>query len=60
VVTTAPGCNLVFTAFELRIYPPGQYTATHAPFSFEVCSHPGPVYMDLTEPIIPGVGTING
>ena len=27
---------------------------------FEVCSHPGPVYMDLTEPVIPGVGTING
>ena len=58
-VTTAPGCNPVFTTFELRVYPPGQYGATHAAFGLEACSHAGPVYMRV-EPILPGVGTING
>jgi hypothetical protein len=58
-VTTAPGCDPVFTAFELRIYPPDQYRATDAAFDLEVCSHSGPVYMRV-EPILPGVGTING
>ncbi len=58
-VTTAPGCDPTFTASELRIYPPGQFSATHAFFSLEVCSHPGPVYMHVG-PILPGVGTING
>jgi hypothetical protein len=60
VVATAPGCHPVYTAVQLRIYPPDQRTATHAAFAFEACSHPGPVYMNLTEPIIAGVGTING
>ena len=58
-VTTAPGCNPVFTTFELRVYPPGQYSATHAAFGLEACSHAGPVYMRV-EPVLPGVGTING
>jgi Protein of unknown function (DUF4232) len=58
-VTTAPGCDPVLTASELRIYPPGQYQATHAFFDLEVCSHAGPVYMHVG-PILPGVGTING
>ncbi len=58
-VTTAPGCHPVFTTFELRVYPPGQYGATHAAFGLEACSHAGPVYMRV-EPILPGVGTING
>ena len=58
-VTTAPGCHPVFTTFELRVYPPGQYSATHAAFGLEACSHAGPVYMRV-EPILPGVGTING
>jgi hypothetical protein len=58
-VTTAPGCDPVFTTFELRIYPPDQYHATHAAFDLEVCSHSGPVYMRVV-PILPGVGTING
>jgi hypothetical protein len=58
-VTTAPGCHPVFTAFELRIYPPNQRSATHAAFDLESCSHAGPVYLSI-EPIIPGVGTING
>ena len=58
-VTTAPGCHPVFSTFELRIYPPGQYSATHAFFGLEACSHAGPIYMSV-EPILPGVGTING
>ena len=58
-VTTAPGCHPTFAASELRIYPPGSYSATHAFFSLEVCSHTGPVYMHVG-PILPGVGTING
>ncbi len=58
-VTTAPGCHPVFSTFELRVYPPGQYGATHAFFGLEACSHAGPIYMSV-EPIQPGVGTING
>ncbi len=58
-VTTAPGCHPTFSAFELRVYPPDQYGATFAAFGLEVCSRPGPVYMSV-EPILPGVGTING
>ena len=58
-VSTAPGCDPVYTAVVLRIYPPDQYGATNAMFSLEACSHKGPVYMRV-EPILPGVGTING
>ena len=58
-VTTAPGCHPVFSTFELRVYPPGQFSATYAAFGLEACSHAGPIYMSV-EPILPGVGTING
>ncbi len=58
-VTTAPGCHPSFSAVSLRVYPPNQRSSTHAAFSLEVCSHPGPIYMSV-QPIIPGVGTING
>jgi uncharacterized protein DUF4232 len=58
-VTTAPGCHPVNSTFELRVYPPGQRQATFAAFDLEACSHAGPVYLDV-EPIVPGVGTING
>ena len=58
-VTTAPGCHPVFTTFELRVYPPNQFSATYAAFDLEACSHAGPVYLSV-EPIRPGVGTING
>jgi Protein of unknown function (DUF4232) len=58
-VSTAPGCDPVNTAFVLRVYPPGRYAATVAAFDLRVCSHAGPVYMSV-EPILPGVGTING
>jgi Protein of unknown function (DUF4232) len=60
VVSTTPGCDPVWSAVDLRVYPPGQRSATDAAFAFEVCSHRGPIYMTITEPIIPGVGTIYG
>ena len=55
-VSTAPGCHPTLRTFELRVYPPGQHHATYAAFDFEVCSHAGPVYMDVG-PIQAGVGT---
>jgi hypothetical protein len=55
-VSTAPGCHPTSRTFELRVYPPGQRHATYAAFDFEVCSHGGPVYMDIG-PIQAGVGT---
>jgi hypothetical protein len=58
-VTTAPGCHPVFSTFELRIYPPGQLSATYAAFGLEACSHAGPAYLGV-QPIVPGVGTVNG
>jgi Protein of unknown function (DUF4232) len=58
-VSTAPGCDPVNTAVVLRVYPPGQYDATIAAFDLQVCSHAGPVYMSV-EPLLPGVGTVNG
>jgi hypothetical protein len=60
VVSTDAGCDPVYSAELLRIYPPGEYGATYAAFDLEVCSHAGPVDMTVWEPIIPGVGTING
>ena len=60
VVSTEAGCDPVYSAVNLRVYPPGEYTPTDAAFDFEVCSHPGPSYMTITEPIIPGPGTIYG
>jgi hypothetical protein len=58
-VSTAPGCDPVSTAAMLRVYPPDQYDATVAAFDLDVCSHAGPIYLRV-EPILPGVGTING
>ena len=58
-VTTAPGCHPVFSTFELRVYPPGQRSATYAAFGLAACSHAGPIYLSV-EPVLPGVGTING
>lgn len=60
VVSTEPGCDPVNSAANLRVYPPGQRSSTFAAFSFEACSHAGPIWMNITEPIIPGVGTANG
>ena len=58
-VTTEPGCDPVFTASELRVYPPDQDSATYAAFDLEACSHAGPVYLSVG-PVLPGVGTIYG
>lgn len=60
VVTTEPGCDPVNSALLLRVFPPDQRGATYTLFDLESCSHAGPVYMSIQEPIIPGVGTING
>ena len=60
LVNPEPACHQVNSAVELRVYPPGQRSATDAAFSFPVCSHRGPIYMSIFEPIVPGVGTING
>jgi len=59
VLGQSPGCHSVSTASELRVYPPDQRTATDAFFDLQVCSHAGPIYMDVG-PIQPGAGTING
>ena len=59
-VSTEPGCDPVYSAVQLRIYPPDQYSATYAAFAFEVCSHTRPIYMSVFRPITPGVGTVNG
>ena len=59
-VTTEPGCDPVYSAANLRVYPPDQRSATFAAFSFEACSHAGPIWMSIIEPIIPGVGTVYG
>ena len=60
VVGTPPECAAVKQAVELRVYPPGQRSATDAAFPAPACAHRGPIYMSIIEPIIPGVGTING
>jgi hypothetical protein len=59
-VTTEPGCDPVFSTALLRLYPPDQRQSTFAEFSLEACSHAGPIYMSIIEPIRAGVGTING
>src|SRR5579875_313972 len=59
VVSTAPGCDPVDATFELRVFPPGAYHATHALFDLDACSHAGPVYMNVG-PVLPGLGTIDG
>ena len=60
VVGTSPGCAQVKAATYLRVYPPGQRSSTNAAFPVDVCSHAGPIYMSIEDPIIPGVGTIYG
>ena len=59
VISTSQGCQAVSTASELRVYPPGERTATDALFDFQVCAHPGPAYLSVG-PIQPGLGGIAG
>ncbi len=60
LVSTGGGCGPVDTASELRVYLAGQKRATYAAFGFQACSHAGPVYLTITEPIRAGVGTNKG
>lgn len=60
LVSIGGDCGPVETAFELRIYPAGQKSATYAAFGFRSCSHAGPVYLTITEPIRAGIGTNKG
>jgi hypothetical protein len=46
----------VRAASELRIYPPGEFTATHAMWDLDACAVNGKVFM-FVRPIEPGVGT---
>jgi hypothetical protein len=59
-VHTESGCDPADSAPELRVYVPGQHSATDEAFTFEACSHAGPVWISLIEAIIPAVGTIYG
>lgn len=59
VIFTSPGCRAVSPASELRVYPPNERTSTHALSDFQVCSHPGPIYLSVG-PIQSGVGGITG
>ena len=60
VVTTEPGCDPVNTAVLLRVYPPGQRSASDAAYDFQSCSHTGPVYLSIFGPIVAGVGSFFG
>jgi hypothetical protein len=60
LVSTGDGCGPVEEAAELRIYLAGQQRATYAAFGLRACSHAGPVYLTITEPIRAGVGTDMG
>jgi len=59
-VTTEPGCDPVNSAVLLKVYPPGEHSATYAAYDFQSCSRKGVRYLSIVGPIIPGVGTING
>ena len=59
-VTTEAGCDPVNSATLLKVYPPGQHSATYAAYDFQSCSRKGVRYLSIVEPIIPGVGTANG
>jgi hypothetical protein len=60
LVSAGGGCGPVDTAVELRVYPAGQTHATYAAFGFGACSHAGPVYLTITQPVRAGVGTDQG
>lgn len=39
----------------IRVYPPGQFSATEIGYSFRACSAKGPIFLSV-EPIQPGLG----
>ena len=57
-VSTAPGCKPE-PAVQLKIYPPGQRSATYTFFPAEACSAPRHTYL-VVQPILPGVGRRGG
>jgi hypothetical protein len=52
-VYTAPDCHPTSDVATLRVYPPGQRSATSAMFSLEACTRPGASFMSVG-PIVPG------
>jgi hypothetical protein len=46
-------------ATDLRVYPPGQFSAAEIPFTFRACSAKGPTFLSV-EPIQPGIGIPGG
>ena len=60
LVSTGGGCGPVEEAFELRVYLAGQDHATYVAFGDQACSHAGPVYLTITQPVRAGVGTNKG
>jgi hypothetical protein len=44
------------TAYALKVYPPGQKTATEIMFTFPALAVKGPVYLHVVGPIEPHVG----
>jgi hypothetical protein len=59
VVLAPAACHPVYSAIELRIYPPDQRQATLAAYNLAACAHAGPVYLHVG-PVQAGVGTVNG
>jgi hypothetical protein len=59
VVLSTGACHPVYSAIELRIYPPNQRQSTLAAYDLQACAHAGPVFLHVG-PIQAGVGTVNG
>jgi hypothetical protein len=59
VVLSTAACHPVYSAIELRIYPPNQRQSTLAAYDLAACAHAGPVYLHVG-PVQAGVGTVNG
>jgi hypothetical protein len=59
VVLSTAACHPVYSAIELRIYPPNERQSTLAAYDLGACAHAGPVYLHVG-PVQAGVGTING
>jgi hypothetical protein len=56
MVSAGGRCGSVDMAAKLRIYLAGLKPAAYATFGFRACSHSGPVYLTITQPIRAGVG----
>jgi hypothetical protein len=56
MVSAGGRCGPVGKAAKLRVFLSGLKPAAYAAFSFRACSHAGPVYLTVTQPIRAGVG----